>query len=365
MILISQERENIQSFPHSLKNGLKKPWTKEDINTIRGAFFRFCSILKEEDPKETVNPSDAFLLYLRIYKFDSLLDEKRSFIAKRVSPIKEECNTVIETKSLPEKKAKNPFFTIPSPPLYTEYKPLRILFVYKGKKEDGLTTDHETGRIYLNHLLEGVVETEAVYECSTEEHLHYAVNRKDWGMVISPDEELYSLLMKEALDHKSVRFLCHTEKAPMKSLHTYRIKTEETRILLGILAGIYGKDQIGYLPKEGRAAFAYGVSMVNPKAEVIHESDHIDTVYISDEPEEAYGLMHNNIQLAYITFHWGRYYEELVKSVISGKYDQMSGKAMQFCYGEEAGVVDLSVSSSVPEQTKKLLDLIRKAGVTL
>ena len=72
-------------FASLVHKDLKKPWDKDFINIVRGAFFRFYQVFeKKGGAGMDISAGDAFLLYLQIYRFDSLLDKSRTDIEKRL-----------------------------------------------------------------------------------------------------------------------------------------------------------------------------------------------------------------------------------------------------------------------------------------
>jgi hypothetical protein len=62
-------------------------------------------------------------------------------------------------------------------------------------------------------------------------------------------------------------------------------------------------------------------------------------------------------------YHWGIFYEKIIKSIMSGTIKQgnpTDNKALNYWWGMSAGVIELICSNSVPSETRKLVDLLRK-----
>ena len=93
-------------------------WDREFINVVRGAFFRFYRVfLKKGGDRLPITAGDAFLLYLQVYRFDSLLDRSKSDIDERLDQVWKE--VLMETKDVkvslikePIEDEKKSFFTM-------------------------------------------------------------------------------------------------------------------------------------------------------------------------------------------------------------------------------------------------------------
>ena len=165
---------------------------------------------------------------------------------------------------------------------------------------------------------------------------------------------------------------------------------------MGAIAGAMAdNNRIGYIadyPILGAIAninaFALGAKMINPRAEIYLEwstlKDNSDTlenlkqkdVYIISGkdmiiPEEAsryFGLyrIENDLphSLAMPLWHWGKFYEEMIHTVLNGTWDYdddtTSIKAINYWWGMSAGVIDMICSQNLPIGTKRLVELLKK-----
>ena len=173
----------------------------------------------------------------------------------------------------------------------------------------------------------------------------------------------------------------------------------EAKFLTGVLAGtMTDTDKIGYIadyPIYGMTAninaFALGVKMVNPDAKVylewstarknqnINLTDYfmgIGANYISNQdmiiPNRAsrqFGLYRVTgelpVNLACPVWHWGKYYERIIRSIKNGVWNQEGKtdveKALNYWWGMSAGVIDIIWSPAIPSGTKQLLEILRQA----
>ena len=87
-------------------------------------------------------------------------------------------------------------------------------------------------------------------------------------------------------------------------------------------------------------------------------------------PEEAsryFGIYHMEdgqpYNLAMPLWHWGKFYEELVRTIMNGtwKYDDNASvmKAINYWWGMSTGVIDVICSQNLPIGTKRLVELLK------
>jgi basic membrane lipoprotein Med (substrate-binding protein (PBP1-ABC) superfamily) len=168
----------------------------------------------------------------------------------------------------------------------------------------------------------------------------------------------------------------------------------EAKFLMGAIAGAMTENnRLGYLadyPISGSIAninaFALGARIINPRAKVYLEwttkknNDYMENMkqnqvsIISGKdmviPEEAsrfFGLYSmekdNPRSLAMPLWHWGRFYEQLIRTIMDGtwKYDDKTAekKAINYWWGMSAGVIDVVCSQNLPIGTKRLVELLK------
>lgn len=171
----------------------------------------------------------------------------------------------------------------------------------------------------------------------------------------------------------------------------------EAKFLTGAIAGAISESgHIGYAadyPTYGMIAdinaFALGAKMVNPRAVIdlewfttenwdrqrlYHDND---VAFLSGPPEDAapdqvpglFGLysLKNGVRtdIALPMWHWGRFYELLIRSTLSGSWKnadpQGAVKALNYWWGLSAGVVDVICSRRLSPDTEKLIELLKQA----
>ena len=153
-----------QLLADMLGQDLETKWPQDLVQTFQGAFYRFELVTKDITQNQpSFNISDAFLIYLSIFTFDSLLDKNRMILRHRIERILKEFNRSESNVSL-EYKAKTKSQSILSllnfrKQYYSERDPLTIAFLYPSNDLNDLQTAVlESGRTYLNNRYEGVLK---------------------------------------------------------------------------------------------------------------------------------------------------------------------------------------------------------------
>ncbi len=126
-----------------LGQDLYTKWPQDLIRTFQGAFYRFELVTKEIiQNNQSINISDAFLIYLSIFTFDSLLDKNRTVLRNRIERIakefyRAESNVTLEYKTKSENILSVLKFRKQN---YSERNPLKIAFLYATDNLNDLPT---------------------------------------------------------------------------------------------------------------------------------------------------------------------------------------------------------------------------------
>ncbi|MDD7454233.1 MAG: BMP family ABC transporter substrate-binding protein, partial [Blautia obeum] len=224
--------------------------------------------------------------------------------------------------------------------------------------------------------------------------------------------------VKAAIAHPNVKILNCSLNTSHRYIRNYYARMHEAKFLMGAIAGAMTEnDRLGYLadyPILGSIAninaFALGAKMINPRAKVYLEwtskkglnamenlkKNQVSIISGKDMviPEEAsrfFGLYsveyeqkekddsaeeNRNLpddsakdaemkvrNLAMPVWHWGKFYERLIRTIMDGtwKYDDNTAakKAINYWWGMSAGVIDVICSQNLPIGTKRLVDLLK------
>jgi basic membrane lipoprotein Med (substrate-binding protein (PBP1-ABC) superfamily) len=395
-----------QRFASLLGRNLEDAWPADLINTVRGAYYRFSMVYETMSSADmTITTGDAFLLYLLIYQFDSLLDVRREVIGERIRRIWNEI--LVENSSDPISLRESPESGKPSAgffsgllrgPAYTEKHPLKAAFLYEGSlEESGWSSDHDVGRIYLEKYFHGVVSTWFYERCDSDESRSAAVKdavERGAQVIFMTSPAQVRAALREAIRYPEVRFCTCSVYQPHSAVHTYYAREYEVKFLMGALAAVHAENhRIGYLAKDptygnvaGINAFAIGAGMIDPEARIMlawsclgsdwHEEFHQKDTQVYAGPDlsfegwdqPSYGLCQRMADgrirsLAAPVRNWGRFYERMIQSVLNGsaEIDARARKesALNEWWGISAGVIDINLSSGISYYARKMIDLFR------
>ena len=385
-------------------------WSDEDRINFRSVFSRFRSAYEELGGTElhNITSGDALLVYIDVFGYQQTTSETPAQIEKNLEKIWEEIlllenNQEVDVKldpaAVPEPRKKL-FNRLLAPS--EESKHYTIGFIHaKTAETSSWTYGHELGRLYLHDEFHDRLETKAYDNVTSDtalETIEKAI-RDGCQIIFTTTPEFQEASLKAAINHPEVKILNCSLNASHKYIRTYYGRMYEAKFLTGVLAGtMTDTDKIGYIadyPIYGMTAninaFALGVKMVNPDAKVYLEwstarknqnvnlTDYfmgIGANYISNQdmiiPNRAsrqFGLYRVTgelpVNLACPVWHWGKYYERIIRSIKSGVWNQEGKtdveKALNYWWGMSAGVIDIIWSPAIPSGTKQLLEILRQA----
>ncbi len=401
-----------------LGQDLENPWPEEAVQTLRSAYRQFETLFKERGGEKIgVSVSDAFFIYTRIFRLDSLVNEPEDLLKKRVNGIwselvsaNPEVETVVayepgdlsgkEIASAPEGVLGGLRSLISTGPKYTADHPLRIAFIQeKNSETSNWTYAHNEGRKYLDEVFEGVVETLEFENCDTDEEIRKAVEAAaadEDEVIITTSPSQMPEILRQAVRHPKIRFLNCSVNLPRSSVRTYSGRLFEAKFLMGCIAATQAENhKIGYIEHAplygtlaGINAFAIGAALIDPQAEVYlawrSQKDTDWRAWMREQdirvfsgpdfvrPEERsreFGIYRYTESgkmehIASPVCNWGLYYKLIIRSVLNGSWrtdaPEPEGKPVSYWWGMSAGVIDVKLSDHLSYQTKKLIDLLKK-----
>jgi len=358
-----------------------------------------------------ITTGDAILAYLNIYGIPKRIspddrDRIKKFLSELSSMDKKETVSV-STEPL-EDSRKNLFSTITT--FAFPKKKQRIAFAYAMDRESsGWTYAHELGRQHIQHMLLNEIDTSIVENVpeTTQAYDYFKKLAEDGNDIIFATRPTFiKPTLKAALEFPDVKFLVCTATHSYKNVITYAGRIFEPRFLLGVIAGSLTKSNvIGYMGEypiseviASANAFALGARMVNPEVQVkiawsykwdkdgrtrnrMIELQEMGADFISHDSlpipgkVKKYGLYApeltradgREVHFAMPIWHWGMFYEKIVRSVLSGSWKALADtieadtNLLHFWWGLDSGVVDIFYSlTHVPSETQKLVDFMRK-----
>lgn len=382
-----------------------EPWTPDERRNFSSNLFWFTKAYKEKGGDALpVTACDAFLLYLDIYGYENMKDRSQADIEEALEKLWKELeampyagnvNHILQPEDESEKPEKNVLkkLIFPSP------QKLTVGFLYHRTAEtSSWTYAHDLGRIYLEENMASKLNIRIYDGIETEREclvtLEQAIN-DGCSVIFTTTARFLGPSLNACIRHPEIKILNCSLNSYSGHLRTYYGRIYEAKFLVGMLAGILTRnDSIGYIadfPTFGTPAsinaFALGVKMVNPTAQVhlawssekncditkLFTEANISHICARDmiEPRDitrAYGLYdlsdEKGRNLAASIWHWGKFYQRILQTILNGNWNRTAVTqdfpTINYWWGISSGMIDIITSKAVPEQTMKLVDLVKK-----
>lgn len=377
-------------------------WSEDDRLTFSSIFTRFEAEYKAAGgDRLPITTGDAFLFFIGLYNYQSLDNMTTAELKEKLLKTWDEFKLLITDDAMelqmdPSEDAE------PKKNIFTRLIPastqkVHVAFIHEKTKEtSGWTYAHELGRMHLQETFADQIST-ACYDQATEETAEEILEKAiadGNNLIFTTTPPLLKASLKAAIEHPEVKILNCSLNNSHKNVRTYYARMYEAKFLMGAISGAMSKSgNIGYIadyPIFGMIAninaFALGAKMVNPRAKVFLEwstlKDHDmnetftrnnvgivsgqDMIVLGDASRH-FGLYrstdHMPINLAMPVWHWGKFYEKMIRNIMSGsyKYDEASDetKGLSYWWGMSAGIIDVICSHHLPIGTARLIDLLK------
>lgn len=404
----------VGSFPKLTELVGKKPgekWTDDDRMNFRSAYNQFSEIYDEAGSgKDGTTHGDAFLLYLSLYPYAEVVSKSRaemkddfSKIAKEFIAIDTSPESALVMDPDDSEKEQGTFSGVGNAFAkffrLTSSKTLKVAFIHdKPTSESAWTYSHELGRMALEQIFAGKVETSAYFYREEESDISEILENTIAGgshVIFTTHQKFLAASLKAAIEHPKVRILNCSVNQPYKSLRTYYGRLYEAKFLGGMIAGAMCENgkiaYVGKYPIYGSMAninaFAIGAQMTNPRAKVyLYWDTQKDTDFeellrkeqislVSDNDfirpsseGRLYGLYlrkdGNIMNLAAPIWNWGHFYERIIRDLLQGSWDSspdVAGKdAVNYYWGMSSGILDLIMSQNLPSGIRDLTRIMKQ-----
>jgi len=378
-------------------------WTEREQKTFRAYFQYFKeAFLSLKGDKIELSAEEALLLWLRVYPFQDLGELSADKLKKAMQGLWEDMISVsnedaVQVETEADEGGKTGLMGIL---LSILPEHLNVAFVHQMHPD---TSDwargHEMGAQYLQETMPNQVTVRSYYHADspeqTRELLEQAVAEgADVVFTTAPKHSRETL--KAAVKYPKIRFLNCSVDAPYSSVRTYYSRIYEGKFITGAIAGAMSEnDNIGYIgsyPIFGVPAsinaFALGAQLTNPRAKIelhwscqggypveefvkkgVHVISNRD-VPISDKKTLSAGnygtyLVEEDGTLCALgspCWNWGKFYEHVIRAILNGAWDRNkdSRSAVNYWWGMDSGVIDVTLSEKLPEGLRQLTDILRK-----
>ncbi|MDO4522421.1 MAG: BMP family ABC transporter substrate-binding protein [Eubacteriales bacterium] len=374
-------------------------WTDDDKMNFSAAYFRFQSAYTAAGgDKLTMTVGDAFLDFINLYGYKVVEEMTTAELKEKVTKNEKIFGAIaaedsMEIRMNPDEDAKKTLLMRLVP---LSAPKLRIAFVHEtSPEESGWTYAHELGRMHLEQTFQDQIETTA-YQLTNRQGGEAVIEAaiEDGNTIIfTTSPVLYKASLKVAVEHPNVRILNCSLMANHGMIRTYSARMYEAKFLMGAIAGAMAENnKIGFIadyPIYGTVAninaFTLGACMVNPRAQVYvqwasqknidieEEFRKIGVSYVSGRdiiiPDKSLGSRHFGVyrmddqtahNLAMPLWHWGKFYERIIRNLQSADWKSDSSKSVNYWLGMSSGVADVIVSQNLPVGTARLVSLLRE-----
>lgn len=390
---------SFEKLQTAVGKGPKEVWTREEQLDFSSAYSRFAAEYEQRGGSRlSITTGDAFLAFIILYGYHAInnktTSELKALVAKSWEEFKlleEEDEVDLKMDPTAEKKS------ILSRLLTGNMPKLKIAFIYaKTPGSSAWTYSHELGRLYLEQTFPEEVST-LYYDNATPDNIELYLEtaiKAGCNIILTTTPSFAKASVKAAIANPDVRILNCSLNTSHRYIRTYYARMHEAKFLMGAIAGALAENDrlvyVGDYPIYGSIAninaFALGAKMINPRAKVYLEWSSMKDVDISEKirsigaacisgrdmviPEEAtrsFGIYRLDgeypVSLAMPLLHWGKFYEQLIRTIMDGtwKYDDKAPvkKAINYWWGMSAGVIDVICSKNVPNETKRLVELLK------
>lgn len=380
-----------------------EPWTDVEVRTFNAYFHYFQDALEPLNVRrEDILPEEALLLWLELYPYEDLGKLSAADLKKSVSALREDMvasskgdSVVVQTKA--EDGTKTNIVSR----LVSSLDTLTVAFIHQlNPGQSAWVLGHEDGRAHIESVFGDRISVRSYYDANTTELAEQSIEQavaEGAQVVFTTAPSLCTATLKAAVKYPKVRFLnCSVDQA-YSSIRTYYGRIYEAKFITGAIAGaMAGDDRIGYIASypifgvpASINAFALGAQMTNPRAQIELRwscvagmpqadflADGIRVVSNRDTPTQSkmyldfcsYGtyLMDSRgdlISLASPVWVWGKFYEFVIRSILSGgwKRDKADATALNYWLGMDSGVIGIGLSDKLPEGVRQMASLLKSS----
>ena len=282
---------------------------------------------------------------------------------------------------------------------------LKVAFVHERTPETSAwTSQHEFGRSQLDTVFEGKVETAAYFNAVPGENADQLVEQAiadGADIVFTTSPKLVGASLRAAVQHPQVRILNCSMEMPYASIRTYYTRVYEAKFITGGHCRCHdhrGPHRLcGRLPQLWRAgqhqclcpgrpdgqppgqdpAVLDLLARAGRSADPLHPGG-LTVVSGRDapvpgRPQREFGtflIRPGGVlqDLATPFWHWGQFYENVVRSVLDGGWTRdksgTDGRAVNYWWGMNSGVMDVLLSRELPPDVQHLARILREGIIS-
>lgn len=386
----------------------REEWTDDDRANIRSLLTRVGKAYREHGGERMrLSAGDVLVVLLQVYDYQTLQNDTPSELAEHLDLAWDDVLAVerpdakqVSTSPAapPEKPLIKRILPVKAEPSY-----LKVAFINERSPATSTWTNaHEFGRTQLDQVFAGKVETRAyngAEQGKNDEQLIEQAIADGATLIFTTTPKLAAASLRAAVRHPDVRILNCSMDLPYASIRTYYSRIYEAKFITGAIAGaMAANDRVGFVanyPMLGMPAdinaFALGARMTNPRVRIDLEwtclpgnplqaftEKGITVISGRDtpapgHPSREYGIFQVRPggvlqDLASPFWHWGQFYEHVVRSVLDGSWKKeksgADGKVVNYWWGMNSGVIDVLFSRELPHDLRHLASILRSGIIS-
>ena len=378
-------------------------WTEDERRNFNAYYHYFRDAFFAVKPgNDDILPEEALLLWLKLYPFASIgqitaTQLKKSLYAiweDAVASAKKEEAVKVQTKAEDEGK------TSLVSRIVSVLDTLDVAFVHQMEaSRSAWVMGHEEGREHIEKVFGDRIRVRSYYGANTPETAEALIEQAvadGAEVVFTTAPPLSRATLKAAVKYPKIRFLNCSVDQPYSSIRTYYGRIYEAKFITGAIAGaMAGDDRIGYIasyPIFGVTAsinaFALGAQLTNPRAQVELRWSCVEGTPQADFFADGIRVVSNRnasgqnslchdfcnygtflmdnlgdlIPLGTPLWVWGKFYEFVIRSILSGGWKREKGDstALNYWLGMDSDVIGVQLSDKLPEGVRQMAKLLEK-----
>ena len=372
-------------------------WTEEERRRFSARYHYFKEAFAAlGGQSKDLKCEDALLLWLRVYPYEQLGTMNAKELKESLSGLWEDVQVTadpepVQVHTAPEAAQPNLIAKLISP----APKRLNVGMIYQQDEEISTwTRGHAQGAAHLQAAFPDQVKVREYRHADTPEETLTLLDQaaaEGADLIFTTTPLLLGATLKAAVKYPKVRFLNCSAGTSLSSVRSYYCRIYEGKFITGMIAGAMAKnDLIGYVASypilgvpASINAFTLGARMTNPRAKVLLEWSCLEGNAVEKLIARGARVISNRdvplpnthymvlgeygtylideagrlSPLASPCWMWGKLYENLVRTVLSGSYDQKKApEAINYWWGMDSGVIDVQMTELVPEGIRTLAE---------
>jgi len=370
-------------------------WTDSERSHFIALFYRFRRALEKLDEKKLdITTAEALITWLQIYSINDLHKFTPDELHRSLVSIRHDLRNIILPQQIKVSLSDSPLEAKKLGGFFLKSR-LNIAFVHGFSPEvSPWAAAHEEGARNMAGALGSRVWVSfySPHDGIEDEALIQEAVNDGAEVIFVTAPTMLPACRKIAAKYPKIHILNSSVSIPFPGIRTYYCRIYEGKFIMGAIAGAMSETgNIGYIassPTYGVPAsinaFALGALMTNPRARItlswscvskdpVSEliAAGVDVISNRDLPSpsselEFWGTSHvekdgSLTPLASPVWNCSNFYTKLVTSILNGCWDSLDAgdKAINYWWGMQSGVVDISYSPSIPRGVMQLANLLK------